>query len=41
MMFFDDPRHRRATQIFAIGTAAVFIVGFLGLILISAFGSPF
>lgn len=39
-MFFDDPRHRRATQIFAITTATVFIVGFLALILVAAFGSP-
>ena len=41
MMFFDDPRHRRATQMFAIATAAVFLVGFLALILVAAFGSPF
>jgi len=41
MMFFDDPRHRRATQIFAIATAAVFLVGLLVLILVAAFGSPF
>jgi len=40
MMFFDDPRHRRATQMFAVITAAVFIVGFLALILVAAFGSP-
>jgi hypothetical protein len=41
MMLFDDPRHRRATQIFAIVTATVFVVGFLGLILVAAFGGPF
>jgi len=40
MMFFDDPRHRRATQIVAIATVAVFLVGFLALILVAAFGSP-
>jgi hypothetical protein len=41
MMFFDDPRHRRATQMFAVATAAVFLVGFLALILVTAVGSPF
>lgn len=39
MMFFDDPRHRKATQVFAIVTAAVFVVGFFTLILVAALGA--